>query len=89
MVEVAPEVILDQETKKKTLIGERITKLDAPEKAAGLTRYIEDMKKPRMLYGKILFAGRPHARILKIDTSEAKAMQGVTSLAEVNRVTVE
>jgi aldehyde oxidoreductase len=30
-----------------------------------------------MLYGKILWAVYPHARILKIDTSEAEAMEGV------------
>jgi len=66
--------------RKKTLIGKRIPKLDAPEKATGLARYIEDLKMPRMLYGKILFAGRPHARILGIDTSEARAMPGVRAV---------
>ncbi len=60
-----------------TLIGQRIPKLDAPEKARGLARYIQDLKLPRMLYGKILFAGRPHARIVSIDTSAACALPGV------------
>ncbi|MBU0754290.1 MAG: xanthine dehydrogenase family protein molybdopterin-binding subunit [Planctomycetes bacterium] len=66
--------------KKNTLIGERITKLDAPNKVTGLARFIEDLRVPRMLYGKILFAGRPHARILEIDTSAAKAMKGVRAV---------
>ncbi len=65
---------------KDTLIGKRIPKLDAPEKATGLARYIEDMKLPRMLYGKILFADRPHARIVNIDTAAAKAMRGVRAV---------
>ena len=65
---------------KQTLIGKRVPKLDAPEKATGLARYIEDIKLPRMLYGKILFAGRPHARILNIDTAAAKATPGVRAV---------
>jgi len=41
---------------------------------------MEDIRLPRMLYGKILFARRPHARILSIDTSAAKAMSGVRAV---------
>jgi xanthine dehydrogenase molybdenum-binding subunit len=33
-----------------------------------------------MLYGKILFAGRPHARIVDIDTAAARAMPGVRAV---------
>ncbi len=76
MLKAATEVSPQRET-ERTLIGKRIPKLDAPEKATGLARYIEDLKLPRMLYGKILFAGRPHARILNIDTSAARALPGV------------
>ncbi|MBN2563307.1 MAG: molybdopterin-dependent oxidoreductase [Phycisphaerae bacterium] len=65
---------------EQTLIGKRVPKLDAPEKATGLARYIEDLKLPRMLYGKILFADRPHARILDIDTSAARAVRGVRAV---------
>ena len=48
---------------KQTLIGQRIRKPDAADKATGKTRYINDMVLPQMLIGKVLFAGRPHARI--------------------------
>jgi len=70
----------ERNAEERTLIGKRIPKLDAPEKATGLARYIEDIKLPRMLHGKILFAGRPHARILAIDTSAAKALSGVRAV---------
>jgi xanthine dehydrogenase molybdenum-binding subunit len=62
---------------KKTLIGQRVKKPDAPEKATGKTRYINDMVLPQMLIGKVLFAGRPHARIVRIDTSAAEKQPGV------------
>ena len=62
---------------RQTLIGQRVRKPDAPEKATGKTRYINDMVLPQMLIGKVLFAGRPHARIVRIDTSAAEKLPGV------------
>ncbi|MBW7837230.1 MAG: xanthine dehydrogenase family protein molybdopterin-binding subunit [Sphingomonadales bacterium] len=62
---------------KKSLIGQRVPKPDAPDKATGRTTYINDMVLPKMLYGKILHAGRPHALIKNIDVSAAKALPGV------------
>ena len=62
---------------KKTLIGQRVRKPDAPDKATGKTRYINDMVLPQMLIGKVLFAGRPHARIVRIDTAAAEKLPGV------------
>ena len=75
-VEVTPQ----RDSAEMTYIGKRVPKLDAPEKATGLTRYIEDLNLPRMLHGKILFADRPHARIVRIDTSVAKALPGVRAI---------
>ena len=64
-----------QETiQKDSLIGKRITKLDAPEKAGGKTRYIQDLDVQGQLYGKILRSTRVHAKIKSIDTSAAKAL---------------
>ena len=62
---------------KTSLIGQRIRKPDAPDKATGKTRYINDMVLPQMLFGKVLFAGRAHARIVSIDTRAAAALPGV------------
>ncbi len=62
---------------RKTIIGKRVPKPDAPDKATGRTRYINDMVLPRMLIGKILHTDRVHARILSIDTTAAMALPGV------------
>ena len=61
-------------------VGKRIPKIDAVDKATGRVQYIQDLKLPGMLYGKILYSKFPHARILKIDTSKAKALPGVRSV---------
>ncbi len=60
-----------------TLIGKRITKLDAPEKASGKTRYVHDIHLPGQLHAAILRSSRVHARILRIDTAKARALPGV------------
>ncbi len=58
-------------------IGKRIPKLDAVDKATGRAQYIQDVKLPGMLYGKMLYSKYPHAKIVKIDTSKAKKLNGV------------
>ena len=62
---------------RTTLIGQRVKKPDAADKSTGKTRYINDMVLPQMLIGKVLFAGRPHARIVRIDTAAAQRLAGV------------
>ena len=60
-----------------SLIGRRIPKLDAPEKASGKTRYVHDIQLPGQLHAAILRSARVHARIKRIDTSAARALPGV------------
>ena len=62
---------------KDTLIGKRIPKLDAPDKASGKTRYIQDLEVPGALHAKILRSAQVHARIVSIDTRAARALPGV------------
>lgn len=50
---------------------------DMPAKVAGDEGYLTDLRTPDMLVGRILRAGRPHARIWSIDTRAAQAMAGV------------
>jgi xanthine dehydrogenase molybdenum-binding subunit len=63
--------------RRESLIGKRVPKLDAPEKASGKTRYIHDIDVRGQLWGKIKRADRPHARIVRIDTAKARALPGV------------
>ncbi len=59
------------------ILGQSLHRLDAVDKVTGKARYPGDISLPNMAYMKILFAGRPHARILRIDTSKAEALPGV------------
>jgi len=68
---------LQQVASDGSLIGKRIPKLDAPEKASGKARYIHDIDLPGQLHAKILRSTQVHAKIRSIDVSAARALPGV------------
>ena len=61
-------------------IGQSVTRLDAIGKVTGETLYPGDINMPGQLHMKILFAGRPHARITRLDTSKAEKHPGVVAV---------
>lgn len=69
-------------------IGKSINKIDAIKKVTGEAIYPGDYNLPDQLYMKILFADRPHAIILSIDTAEAKKMEGVVAVFTAQDVPV-
>jgi len=62
------------------VINTRAPRLDAPDKATGRARYIDDMRMPGMLFGALLQSPLPHASILNVDTSKARNLPGVKSV---------
>ena len=63
-----------------SIIGKPIAMIDAAGKTTGAGKYTDDFKLPGMLVGKILHSPYPHARIVRIDTSRAKALDGVVAV---------
>src|SRR5579871_3077487 len=63
-----------------SIIGKPIAMIDAAGKTTGAGKYADDFKVPGMLIGKILHSPYPHARIKSIDTSRAKALDGVVAV---------
>ncbi len=60
--------------------GSSKPRIDARPKVTGEALYPGDIDRPGMLQMKILFAGRPHARIRSIDASQAKTAPGVVAV---------
>src|SRR6266853_5085989 len=60
-----------------SIIGKRVALVDSAGKTTGQGKYTDDLSVPGMLTGKILHSPYPHARIKKIDTSKAEAVEGV------------
>lgn len=65
---------------KYSVIGQRVWRVDGPEKVTGSAKYTFDLVLPNMLYGKILRSPHPHAKILNIDTSKAERLPGVKAV---------
>lgn len=63
-----------------TVIGKSVPRIDGVEKVTGQAIYCTDFSLPGMLYGKILYSDRPHARIVEIDASRALALDGVEAV---------
>jgi CO/xanthine dehydrogenase Mo-binding subunit len=59
------------------VIGKPLGRPDGVDKVTGTGRYSADHPLPGMIWGKSLHSPYAHARILKIDTSAAKALPGV------------
>src|SRR5690348_8941566 len=59
------------------LIGKSLPKIDSYAKVTGAAKYADDIKLPRMAFGRILRSPHPHARIVRIDASRARAYPGV------------
>lgn len=62
------------------IIGKSVVRLDAGSKVTGEALYPGDINLPDQTYMKILFAGRPHAIIKKVDVSAAEALPGVIAV---------
>lgn len=60
-----------------TYIGKRTVRKDGIPKVTGQLLYAYDIYLPGMLYGKILKSPYPHAKVKKIDASEAEQMGAV------------
>jgi CO/xanthine dehydrogenase Mo-binding subunit len=62
------------------IVGSSVVRIDGKEKVTGKSIYSGDIVMPGMLHMKILFAGRPHARVLSIDTTQAEKVAGVVAV---------
>ena len=69
-------------------IGRSLPRIDARDKVTGAALYSGDLVRPDMLHMKILFAGRPHARVVFVDTSAAEAVPGVVGIYTARDVPV-
>ena len=61
-------------------VGKSLPRVDARGKVTGEALYSGDLTMKDMLHMKILFAGRPHARVRSIDTAQAEAAPGVVAV---------
>lgn len=59
------------------IIGKAQRKVEGLDKSMGRALYTDDISLPGMLHGRILRSPHAHARIVRIDTARAEALDGV------------
>ena len=70
------------------MIGKSVSRVDALGKVTGEAMFPGDIDMPHQAYMKILFAGRPHAIIHRLDTSSAESVPGVLGVFTAKDVPV-
>lgn len=67
-------------------VGSRLPKYEAEAMTLGARDYVADMRRPDMLHGAVRLSDHPRAKVVRIDTTRAKAMPGVTCVATAAEV---
>ncbi len=62
------------------VVGKAVARVDGVDKVTGRLQYSADLKVEGMLHTKVLRAAYPHALLLGLDTSAAKAASGVVAV---------
>lgn len=65
---------------KYRVLGKDLPRVDAQRRVTGELVYGMDFRLPGMLHGRVLRSSEPHAQIVRIDTSQAKALPGVRAV---------
>ena len=66
-------------------VGHSIPRVDGRSKATGEAQFPGDFNRDNQLAMKILFADRPHARVVAIDTRAAEDLEGVVAIPDGER----
>jgi 4-hydroxybenzoyl-CoA reductase alpha subunit len=69
----------DQES-GHAVVGQGVTRYDAPDKVTGRAKYTADIHLPGMLHGKIFGSPIAHGLIKRLDVSKARALPGVVAV---------
>ena len=71
-------------------VGARVMRVEDPRILTGRGRYVDDVVLPDMLHAAFLRSPIPHGRLLGVDASEARRLQGVVAVytgEEIQRLT--
>src|SRR5579872_4160878 len=61
-------------------VGASVKRVEDPRFLTGQGRYVDDLKFSNMAYAAFLRSPYPHARLISVDASEARALPGVVAV---------
>jgi putative selenate reductase molybdopterin-binding subunit len=80
LTRITPKIIFTPETSPYKVVGKPEIKVDAIKLVQGKPAFTADISPRNMLHAKVLRSPHAHARIKKIDTRRAKALDGVAAV---------
>jgi putative selenate reductase molybdopterin-binding subunit len=81
-----PKFIVASDVPETNVVGKAEAKVDAIKLAKGNPAFVDDFEIRGMLYAKLLTSPHAHARIVDIDDSEARAMDGVEAVIHYKNI---
>ncbi len=63
-----------------SIVGRPLRRFDGAEKVTGATQYVDDLRLPHLTHARLVLSPHPHARIIKIDTEQARSHPGVIAV---------
>ena len=79
---------LNNDSSQAEIVGRSVAQVGAVEKVTGKAQFPGDLRMDGQVYMKVLFARRPHARILRIDPAAALELPGVLAVLTAQDVPV-
>jgi len=79
-VAAGQRAVVAPDTQQSAVVGQRMPRPDAVAKATGAALFAADYRFPNMLHARVLRSAHAHARVLRIDTSRARAAPGVVAV---------
>ncbi|MGA9894551.1 MAG: xanthine dehydrogenase family protein molybdopterin-binding subunit, partial [Xanthobacteraceae bacterium] len=70
-------------------IGQPVPRVEDPRFITGRGRYVDDFDLPHQCYGVVVMSPHAHARIRRVDTTKAKAADGVLAVLTGADVTAD
>ncbi len=80
ITQTIPKIILTPETEHYKCVGKPEPKVDAIKLAQGKSAFTADIEIRGLLHAKVLHSPHAHARITRIDASQARALPGVAAV---------
>lgn len=77
---VRPKISLPVQADQRQSVGKSEPKVDAVKLAQGKPAFVADVEMRGMLYAKVLHSSHAHARIKRIDASQARKLPGVIAV---------
>jgi nicotinate dehydrogenase subunit B len=65
---------------KHRVVGTEVKRIDLPGKMTGAPSYVQDMRLPEMVFGRVVRPPSPRARLVLLDDAPVRQMGGVAAL---------